>query len=116
MATGTTSMRTWARSPRCRSSVEACDGGFVGAPSGRAVRICRADNRQTIEELSMKKLIAAVLAALVLPTVAQAAATTATAPFQADVKACNGDTIRLSGQRLGVFTATANAAGGVALS
>src|SRR5439155_2733739 len=42
--------------------------------------------------------------------------TTATAPFQADVTACNGDTIRLSGQLLGVFTATANAAGGVVFS
>jgi len=63
-----------------------------------------------------KKLIAAVLAALVLPVAAQAATTTATAPFQADVTACNGDTIRLSGQLLGVFTATANAAGGVVFS
>jgi hypothetical protein len=63
-----------------------------------------------------KKLITAVLAALVLPAVAQAAATTLTTPFQADITACNGDTIHLSGQLLTVFTATANAAGGFVLS
>lgn len=63
-----------------------------------------------------KKLIAAVAAALVLPAAAQAATTTFTTPFQADVTACNGDTIRLSGQLLGVVTATANPAGGVVVS
>ena len=61
----------------------------------------------------MKKvLITAVLVVLVLPTAAQAATITATTPFQADVTACNGHTIRLSGQLLGAFTATANSAGG----
>jgi hypothetical protein len=63
-----------------------------------------------------KKLIAAVAATLVLPAAAQAATTTFTTPFQADVTACNGDTIRLSGQLLGVVTATANPAGGVVFS
>jgi hypothetical protein len=70
-----------------------------------------------IEELLMrKKLIAAVLAALVLPAAAQAAATTLTTPVQADIKACDGDTIRLSGQLLTVLTATANPAGGIVFS
>ena len=57
-------------------------------------------------------LITAVLVAMVLPTAAQAGTITATTPFQADVAACNGHTIRLSGQLLGVFTATPNSAGG----
>jgi hypothetical protein len=63
-----------------------------------------------------KMLIAAVLAAFVLPAAGQAAATTLTTPFQADITACNGDTIHLSGQLLIVFTATANRAGGFVFS
>ena len=59
-----------------------------------------------------RKLITAVLVAVVLPTAAQAGTITARTPFQADVTACNSDTIRLSGQLLNVFTATANSAGG----
>jgi len=64
-----------------------------------------------------KMLIAATLAALVLPAAAQATTTTSTIPFQADVPSCNGDTmISLSGQLLVVFTVTANPAGGFVFS
>jgi hypothetical protein len=63
-----------------------------------------------------KKLITAAVAALLLPAGAQAAATTLATPFQADITACNGDTIHLSGQLLTVFTATANPAGGFVFS
>jgi hypothetical protein len=63
-----------------------------------------------------KKLVVAVLAALVLPAAARAAATTVITPLQIDLTACNGDTIRLSGQTLAVFTATVTPSGGVAFS
>src|SRR4051794_32178505 len=63
-----------------------------------------------------KKLVVAVLAALVLPAAARAAATTVIAPLQFDVTACNGDTIRLSGQTLAVFTTTATPSGGATFS
>ena len=61
-------------------------------------------------------LIAAIVAAFVLPAAAQAATTTLTIPYQANVLACNGDTIQLSGQLMGVFSATFDAAGGVTLA
>src|SRR5437763_7271300 len=63
-----------------------------------------------------KKLVVAVLAALVLPAAARAAATTVTTPLQFDVSACNGDTIHLSGQLLSVFTTTSTPSGGVTFS
>jgi hypothetical protein len=61
-----------------------------------------------------KKLtaLAVVAAAFAVAAAAQAATIMSTTPFQADVKACNGDTIHLSGQLLGVFSITVNAAGG----
>lgn len=62
------------------------------------------------------QLATAVLGALVLAGAAQAAATTVTTPFQADITACNGDTIHLRGQLLTLFTATANRAGGFVFS
>jgi hypothetical protein len=55
----------------------------------------------------------AVAALVVWPGAAAAATTTATMPVQTDVPACNGDTIHLSGQLLGVFTFTQNSGGGV---
>jgi hypothetical protein len=54
----------------------------------------------------------AVAALVVWPGAAAAATTTATMPVQTDVPACNGDTIHLSGQLLGVFTFTQNNGGG----
>ena len=57
-------------------------------------------------------LLAVVAAALVLPAAVQAATTNFTIPIEFDIAACNGDTIELSGQLLGVSTATANSAGG----
>jgi hypothetical protein len=62
-----------------------------------------------------KKLtvLAVVAAAFALPAAAQAATITFTTPFQADVQACNGDTIHLDGQLLGTFSATFNSAGGI---
>jgi hypothetical protein len=61
-----------------------------------------------------KKLtvLAILAAALAAPTGAVAATTTLTVPLQRDVVACNGDIIRISGQLLVAFGATANAAGG----
>src|SRR5207248_8151729 len=61
-------------------------------------------------------LLAVVAAALVLPAAVQAATTNFTIPIEFDIAACNGDTIELSGQLLGVFTATANSAGGFLLA
>src|SRR5437870_1350166 len=63
-----------------------------------------------------KKLLTILLASLVLPSAAQAATTMLTTPFQADIQACNGVTIRLSGQLLGVFTANVDSAGGFVFS
>jgi hypothetical protein len=56
--------------------------------------------------------VAALACILLFATNGHAATTTATAPFDADVRACNGDTIHLSGQLLGVFTFTRTASGG----
>ena len=57
-------------------------------------------------------LIAAVTAALSIPAAATAATTTTTIAFQADVAACNGDTIQLDGKLLLTFSATLNGGGG----
>lgn len=66
----------------------------------------------------MKKLLILVVAtvALVSPVAAQAAATTERVPFEADVLACNGDVIHLSGTLLVVFTETATPSGGFVFS
>lgn len=66
----------------------------------------------------MKKLLILVAAtvALALPVSAQAAATTEQVPFEADVLACNGDVIHLSGTLLMVFTETATPSGGFVFS
>jgi hypothetical protein len=63
-----------------------------------------------------KKVLTILLASLVLPSAAQAATTTLTTPLQADIQACSGDTIRLSGQLLGVFTVNIDSAGGFVFS
>jgi hypothetical protein len=57
----------------------------------------------------MKKLLilVAALATLASPVSAQAAASVEQVPFEADVLACNGDVIHLSGRLLVVFTETA---------
>ena len=62
--------------------------------------------------LTKLTLVAALVAAFALPTAAWGATASATIPFQLNVLACNGDTINLSGQLHGVFSATFNAAGG----
>jgi hypothetical protein len=66
----------------------------------------------------MKKLLILVAAtvALALPVSAQAAATTEQVPFEADVLACNGDVIHLSGTLLMVFTETVTPPGGFVFS
>jgi hypothetical protein len=61
-------------------------------------------------------LLAVVAAAFALPAAAQAATITSTTPFEADVTACNGDTIHLSGQLLSVISVTFDAAGGAMFS
>jgi hypothetical protein len=61
-------------------------------------------------------LIGVVAAAFALPASAQAATTTVTTPLYANVLACNGDTITLSGQLLSVFSTTFDAAGGVTIA
>jgi hypothetical protein len=60
-------------------------------------------------KLTVLTVLAAALAA---PAGAMAATTTVTVPLQRDVVASNGDIIRISGQLLVAFGATANAAGG----
>jgi hypothetical protein len=66
----------------------------------------------------MKKLLILVAAtmALALPVSAQAAASVEQVPFDADVLACNGDVIHLSGTLLVVFTETATPSGGFVFS
>ena len=66
----------------------------------------------------MKKLLilAVAIVGLALPVSAQAAASTEQVPFEADVLACNGDVIHLSGTLLMVFTETATPAGGFVFS
>jgi len=66
----------------------------------------------------MKKLLIVVVAmvGLALPVSAQAAASTEQVPFEADVLACNGDVIHLSGRLLMVFTETATPSGGFVFS
>jgi hypothetical protein len=57
-------------------------------------------------------LLAVLAVALVAPMSAQADSTIFNASIQLDVKACNGHTIHLAGQLLGVLTVTANSGGG----
>jgi hypothetical protein len=66
----------------------------------------------------MKKLLilVAALATLASPVSAQAAASVEQVPFEADVLACNGDVIHLSGRLLVVFTETATPSGGFVFS
>jgi hypothetical protein len=66
----------------------------------------------------MKKLLilAAATVALAVPVSVQAAASVEQAPFEADVLACNGDVIHLSGTLLVVFTETATPSGGFVFS
>jgi hypothetical protein len=66
----------------------------------------------------MKKLLilVAALATLASPVSAQAAASVEQVPFEADVLACNGDVIHLSGRLLVVFTETATPSGGFMFS
>lgn len=66
----------------------------------------------------MKKfvLVLATAVGLALPVSAQAAATTVRFPFEADVLACNDDTIHISGPLLAVFTETAIPSGGFVVS
>ena len=66
----------------------------------------------------MKRLLVLVLVAvgLAVPVAAHAAATTQTVPLDLLVTACNGDTIRLTGQLLIVSTATSTPSGGFVTS
>ena len=61
-------------------------------------------------------LLLATTAALAAPVAAKASATTERAPFDADVIACNGDVIHISGTLLSVFTETATPSGGFVVS
>lgn len=66
----------------------------------------------------MKKLLVLIVTAcaLALPATAQSAATTVKVPFEADITACNGDTIHLSGPLLIVLTETPTPSGGFIVS
>ena len=66
----------------------------------------------------MRKLLVLLItiAALAMPIAAQASATTERVPFDADVIACNGDTIHISGTLLAVFTETTTPSGGFVVS
>lgn len=66
----------------------------------------------------MRKLLLLLVtaAALAVPVATQAAATTEKTPFEADVIACNGDVIHLSGTLLGIFTVTTTPSGGFVVS
>jgi hypothetical protein len=61
-------------------------------------------------------LLLATTAALAAPVAAKASATTERVPFDADVIACNGDVIHISGTLLSVFTETATPSGGFVVS
>ena len=66
----------------------------------------------------MRKLLVLLtaIAALAMPVAAQASATTQQVPFDAEVLACNGDVIALSGTLLVVSTETTTPSGGFAVS
>lgn len=66
----------------------------------------------------MRKLLLLLVAtaALAAPVAAQASATTEKVPFDADVLACNGDVIHISGTLLSIFTETATPSGGFVVS
>jgi hypothetical protein len=66
--------------------------------------------------LRIAAALAAVAATLVAPTAADAATSTLTMPFDDSVTACNGDTIHLTGQLLGVFSVTFAPSGTVLIS
>ena len=61
----------------------------------------------------MRKLLVLLItiAAVAMPIAAQASATTEKVPFDADVIACNGDIIHISGTLLAVFTETTTPSG-----
>jgi hypothetical protein len=66
----------------------------------------------------MRKLLVVLIsiAALAMPVAVQASATTEKVPFDADVIACNGDVIHISGTLLNIFTETATPSGGFIVS
>jgi hypothetical protein len=66
----------------------------------------------------MKKLLVLLItvAAVAMPVVAQASATTERVPFDANVIACNGDVIHISGTLLQIFTETTTPSGGFIVS
>jgi hypothetical protein len=66
----------------------------------------------------MKKLLVLLItvAAVAMPIVAQASATTERVPFDANVIACNGDVIHISGTLLQIFTETTTPSGGFIVS
>jgi hypothetical protein len=66
----------------------------------------------------MRKLLVLLItiAALAMPIAAQASTTTERIPFDADVIACNGDVIHISGTLLTIFTETATPSGGFIVS
>ena len=66
----------------------------------------------------MRKLLLLLVttAALAMPVAAQASATTEKVPFDADVLACNGDVIHISGTLLSIFTVTTTPSGGFVVS
>jgi hypothetical protein len=66
----------------------------------------------------MRKLLLLLVttAALAMPVATQASATTEKVPFDADVLACNGDVIHISGTLLNIFTVTTTPSGGFVVS
>jgi hypothetical protein len=66
----------------------------------------------------MRKLLVLLItiAALAMPVATQASATTLKVPFDADVIACNGDVIHISGTLLIIFTETTTPSGGFIVS
>jgi hypothetical protein len=74
--------------------------------------------RHLSERRIMKKLLLLIVVtvALATPVSAQAATTTESIPFDADVVICNGDVVHLSGTLLAVFTETATPSGGFVVS
>ena len=66
----------------------------------------------------MRKLLVLLItiAALAMPLAAQASATTEKVPFDANVTACNGDVIHITGTLLSIFTETTTPSGGFIVS
>ena len=66
----------------------------------------------------MRKVLVLLItiAALAMPLAAQASATTEKVPFDANVTACNGDVIHISGTLLSIFTETTTPSGGFIVS